>query len=109
MRSDYRLDEELMRKGICSTCDDSLICRLPARAGLPVFFCEEYCRESDRQREIPEDFQHLNDHHARTSAFRPEEARDVYIGLCRTCLKLPTCAFLKPGGGTWACGSYEQE
>ncbi|PKN29945.1 MAG: hypothetical protein CVU64_05810 [Deltaproteobacteria bacterium HGW-Deltaproteobacteria-21] len=107
MNHDYRLGDEHMREGICSACDDSLICRLRTRADLPVFFCEEYRCESNRQREIPEDFRLPNHHSTKTSSVRPEKAGDDYIGLCRTCLKLPACAFLKPGGGTWDCESYE--
>lgn len=107
MISDRSLGDGHMRKDICSACDDSPTCRLHERVDLPVFYCEEYRREPGRQREIPEDCPSWNDRNARTPAFRSGEARNGYIGLCRTCLKLPTCAFLKPGGGTWECESHE--
>lgn len=107
MNSDYTLGDENRERGICFTCDDSAKCCFHMEREAPVFFCEEYRCESNRQREIPEDFRLPNHHNAKTPSVRPEKAGDAYFGLCRTCLKLPTCAFLKPGGGTWDCESHE--
>lgn len=107
MNSDYSPGEENMVKGICSNCDDSVICRFHMEGETPVFFCEEYCCEANPQGKIPEHFHIPHRHVSIPFAVRPDKARDAYMGLCRTCLKLPTCTFLKPGGGTWDCESHE--
>lgn len=40
MNSDYAVEDT--RDGICSTCDDSAVCRFPVDRDRPVFYCEEY-------------------------------------------------------------------
>ncbi|MGD2126626.1 MAG: hypothetical protein PVG99_11135 [Desulfobacteraceae bacterium] len=95
-------------KEICSTCRHSTDCRLNHRkGGKPVLLCEEFeldsefskdgTRERDFVRPIPQD----------TPMIDKNNLAQSYIGLCRTCKKLPLCCFTKPGGGTWECSDYE--
>lgn len=94
---------------ICSACEDFAICVLRRRNKKPILFCEEFKPA---------------DHMGKPMGFRPslwnsrEPAQDsrtrlrsgaAFKGLCRTCRKLPTCDFTKPGGGTWDCPAYEKD
>jgi hypothetical protein len=95
--------------GICTSCDDFLVCGLHCEDKTPVYFCEEFACTSgeshDRKREnyaLPSQYEGI------FVVRKPEAGRSAFIGLCRDCGKLETCAFLKPGGGTWQCECYER-
>jgi hypothetical protein len=95
-------------QGICRSCEDYPTCKLQMRGDKPVFFCEEIpLAVSPRQ--ASRGWQDIPAHSkvVEISAGKNEAARSLYLGLCRTCRKLTTCAFSKPGGGTWICEEYE--
>jgi len=97
-----------MGAGICSACEDFAICKLRRRNKGPVFFCEEFKPAADRRKRMPIRSAPALPATGRPSVRRSDRARSTYTGLCRTCRKLPTCRFTKPGGGTWHCPAYEE-
>jgi hypothetical protein len=95
-------------RGICSTCDHVTTCRLHSEDKKPVFFCEEFaCSLSDSVYERQETLGTSGNYGCQIAVSKPENARLAYLGLCKDCSELTTCVFLKPGGGTWQCDSYE--
>ena len=94
--------------GLCATCNNFPDCAYLRNSEEPVLFCEDFdCS-------LPS---------SRTSIVRPnlvpiipDPETDIkkkgcfkeYIGLCKSCKKLPMCTFTKPGGGTWRCEYYEK-
>jgi len=95
--------------GICSACDHLSTCRLHKVEGMPVFFCEEFeCASEPPQTERVEVYALPGSYADEFSVSKPENARFSYAGLCRSCMHLTTCMHLKPGGGTWACATYEE-
>jgi hypothetical protein len=95
--------------GICSACDDFLICRLRRKNEKTIFFCEEFqSADSTSSRDAPSASSSNPADAADTVIEKPEACRSSYVGLCRTCKKLLTCTFTKPGGGTWDCPAYEE-
>jgi hypothetical protein len=94
---------------ICTACDDFLTCRFQTGKGMPVFFCEEFtCASTDPRADRVEVYALPGGHEDEFPVRKPENARFSYAGLCRSCLKLITCTHLKPGGGSWDCGTYEE-
>jgi hypothetical protein len=94
--------------GICSACDDFPICKLRQKSKKPVLFCEEFKCAGSRSRQDAPTVTASNPPGSPTVIEKPEACRSSYIGLCRTCKKLLTCTFTKPGGGTWQCSAYEE-
>lgn len=110
MKNNHAKLYQALDRGICSSCDHALVCRLHGEDERPVFFCEEFAC-------VPETPKHSRPHlyslpgrcEGRIPLRKSEQARLSYIGLCRTCANLSTCTLLKPGGGTWQCDSYEKD
>lgn len=97
-------------RGICTSCDHFLTCRLHSEKDEPVFFCDEFVCTSKGSREPAPEYDGLpGQHEGRLVVVKSEESRPAFIGLCRTCAKLATCTLLKPGGGTWQCEVYEEK
>lgn len=97
-------------RGICSSCDHFLTCRLHSGEDDPVLFCDEFACTSERSQERRrEDYALPGQYEGRLVVRKSESGRAAFIGLCRTCGKLATCTLLKPGGGTWRCEFYEEE
>jgi hypothetical protein len=95
-------------RGICSGCDHVAACGLHSEEEKPVFFCEEFsCSSSDSVYERPGTLAIPGSSGCEVVVRKPEHARLAYLGLCNDCSELTTCVFLKPGGGTWQCDSYE--
>jgi hypothetical protein len=94
--------------GICSACEDFAICKLRRKNGKPVFFCEEFKPAVSTSRRNAPTVSASNLAETDTAVEKPEACRSSYFGLCRTCKKLLTCTFTKPGGGTWHCPAYEE-
>jgi hypothetical protein len=94
--------------GICSACDDFAICKLRRKNQKPIFFCEEFKSAVSASRRDGPTVSASNPTETDTVIEKPEGCRSSYVGLCRTCKKLLTCTFTKPGGGTWHCPAYEE-
>jgi hypothetical protein len=94
--------------GICSACEDFAICKLRRKNQKPVFFCEEFKPALATSRRAAPVVSPSNPAHTDIVIEKPEACRSSYVGLCRTCKKLLTCTFTKPGGGTWQCADYEE-
>ena len=97
--------------GICTACEEFDLCVLRRRNRKPVLFCEEFQLPAPPPKRV-EIGTHLWDSGKRYPATVSEKAargRSSYTGLCRTCRRLPTCRFSKPGGGTWLCPNYEED
>jgi hypothetical protein len=96
-------------RGICSTCDHVAACHLNSNNEMPVFFCEEFsCSSCGSPHGRAEILAVAGTYEGGKAIRKPDRARLAYIGLCRDCANLATCKFLKPGGGTWQCDSYEK-
>jgi len=93
--------------GICSACEDFAICKLRRRNRNPIFYCEEFKPAADTRKRMTIRSSSHPPSNKLQAVRRSNLARSTYIGLCRTCRKLPTCRFTKPGGGTWHCPAYE--
>jgi hypothetical protein len=110
MKNNHARDYQVLDGGICSGCDHVQICNLHRKDERPVFFCEEFACVPKVARQLTANAYSLPGcYEGRIPVRRPEQARPSYIGLCRTCIKLAACQLLKPGGGTWQCGSYEKD
>jgi len=97
-------------RGICTSCDHFLTCRLHSGDDDPVFFCDEFaCTPEGSRDPAPENYGLPGQHEGRFVVIKSEKARPAFIGLCRTCAKLATCTLLKPGGGTWQCELYAKK
>jgi len=97
-------------RGICSSCDHFLTCRLHSGADDPVLFCDEFeCTSEGSRERTHENYGLPGQYEGRFVVKKSESGRPAFIGLCRTCAKLATCTLLKPGGGTWQCEFYEEE
>jgi hypothetical protein len=94
--------------GICSACEDFAICKLRRKNKTTVLFCEEFQPAGGTSRKNAPHAPSSNPAKADTAIKKPEACRSSYVGLCRTCKKLLTCTFTKPGGGTWQCSAYEE-
>lgn len=96
-------------RGICLGCDHFLKCRLHTEKEKVVQFCEEFsCETAGLPYDRSETYALPGSYEGQFAVRKPEHARSSYIGLCKACMKLLTCAFLKPGGGTWDCREYEE-
>lgn len=93
-------DQEIENKSICSTCEHFSRCMLRQKNKKPVFFCEEYQPAGFKRDSFNGDGKRAWGGAVRTGS--------CYLGLCRTCRKLPSCSIAKPGGGTWHCADYEK-
>jgi hypothetical protein len=101
---------QALDRGICTGCDHVQVCRLHRKEDRPVFFCEEFaCAPAISRRPGTKIYSLPGCYEGRIAVRSAEQARRSYIGLCRTCAKLSVCPLLKPGGGTWQCGSYEKD
>ena len=94
-------DSGMETMGICSTCEHMSTCMLRRNNKKPVLFCEEFQPAGNpwppsRRGET-------------THGGGAMRSGSSYLGLCRTCRKLSSCPFAKPGGGTWHCTDYEKE
>lgn len=106
MGYNHALDDQSSGSGICSSCDHVTICHFRGEARKPVYYCEEFSFLPAASRNPgPAACAGLYD--SRIVVTRSEQARSSFIGLCKTCLKLAACSYLKPGGGTWQCDTYE--
>ena len=109
MKGIYDRVHQYDHRSICSACDQVAICRLHSESEKPVFFCEEFTGISNGSvHERPWTFAIPVSYECQNVIRKPECARLAYLGLCRNCDKITTCSFLKPGGGTWQCDSYEK-
>ena len=95
--------------GLCATCNNFPDCAYLRNSEEPVLFCEDFdCSlPSSRTSIVQPNFVPII----------PDPETDIekkgyfkeYIGLCKSCKKLPMCTFTKPGGGSWRCEYYEKE
>jgi len=109
MKGAYDRISRYDHRGICSACDHVATCRLHSEYDEPVFFCEEFTGVSIGSADERAGTSAISGSYEHQIAVRkPECARLAYLGLCRNCEKIITCPFLKPGGGTWQCDSYEE-
>ena len=99
--------ETVRSLGLCATCIHFPDCAYLRNSGKPVFYCEDF------ECALPTSGKGMVKHDL--VPFFPETVIEKngcfkgYVGLCKTCKKLPTCTFTKPGGGTWLCEYYEKE
>jgi hypothetical protein len=93
-------DKEIEERSICSTCEHFSNCMLRRKNKKPVIFCEEF-QLAGPQRVSSNGDEKANWEEAGRSG-------SAYLGLCRTCRKLPSCTAAIPGRGTWECADYEK-
>lgn len=98
--------ETVRSLGLCATCIHFPDCAYLKNSEKPVFYCEDF------ECALPTSRKGMAKHDL--VPFVPEIVIEKngcfkeYVGLCKTCKKLPLCRFTKPGGGTWQCEYYEK-
>jgi hypothetical protein len=101
--------ETVRATGLCATCSHFPDCAYLRNSEKPVVFCEDFecALPTSRTGIVKPDLVPFVPH-SKTDIEKKGHFKE-YIGLCKTCKKLPMCTFTKPGGGTWRCEYYEKE
>ena len=84
--------------GLCRDCRLADTCTFPRDPSRPVRSCDEF----DPTLAVPR-----RPSFSRTADLEPVAPGDRLIGLCRECLRRPTCQYPKPVGGVWHCDELE--
>jgi len=85
--------------GLCRDCVNAPTCTFPRDPSRPIWFCDEF----EPPASVPGSDQRVDPGTAGTETAEPEELK----GLCRHCLRRPTCQFPKLPGGVWHCEEME--
>ena len=93
----------VLRRGLCTTCEHDARCSYPRHPDRPVLCCEEFRAEPPG----PAPARRA----AAAARPRPEPSPGTddtarYKGLCANCENLAVCNFPKHDGGVWHCEEY---
>jgi len=94
--------------GLCATCNHFPNCSYLKNSEKPVLFCEDFECSSPSSRPSIVKPNLVPIVPAAETDTENKGCFKEYIGLCKSCKKLPMCTFTKPGGGTWRCEYYEK-
>jgi len=96
------MSDNIIYRGLCSTCKHAPTCTFPRDLQRPAFYCEEF------EIEIAPSGKTAGDGtlQSTTSFSASAEESAELIGLCSDCESRQTCVFPKPEGGVWHCEEY---
>ena len=82
--------------GLCSTCNNRLICTRRKGMKFPVLFCEEFDDSTSPDAEGPPDPVTADE----------DPALDTAMGLCCNCRNRDSCTLRRGPGGVWHCEEF---
>lgn len=97
------MSDNIIYRGLCSTCKHAPTCTFPRDLQRPAFYCEEFEIEIVSSSKT---FKYGIPESTASSTTVAEESTEL-IGLCNDCEGRQTCVFPKPEGGIWHCEEYQ--
>ena len=94
--------KEVMKNGLCSTCNNSSGCMYLATRTAPAHYCEQFSTF------VPP-VKKRRTSHSLFAASNPGQRlvkTNGHLGLCVTCDDADKCSFTSQEGGVWHCEEY---
>jgi hypothetical protein len=86
-------------KRLCAECSEADLCDRPEKCGDFVLECETFRRRGGGAVPVDPGPRPLTSEERRA-------AKEVSLGLCRTCSHQRVCAYLEKKGGVWHCEEF---